>query len=86
MKNINQTSSGRYSVQIHAYYHSKGKFKPFSLGTYLTEEQAIQARGLVLELQGDNQYSKMKVRISKIREVVNIYRTSENLKPIKERI
>jgi hypothetical protein len=83
---LTRQKNGNVSVQLRIYYHQTAKFAPFSAGTYKTVKQAQKAKDIVIELTGTTQESKKRVRESKIREDLNKYRASINLKLLKKRI
>ena len=73
----------RYRSQYSIYYNRTGKFGLFSCSSYETLEQAVHARQLIVDLVGTTQDTKRKVRPWQVREVVNEYRESLNLRLLK---
>ena len=83
-KNMSRDPNTNWIILSHRVYDMrKGKPKSKSMGSYPTVQLALQAQVIATELTGTTMASRKKVRESKVEEVINNFRTTNGLQPIK---
>ena len=78
--NLSYATDGQICVIISVYIHSKRKSTTVSMGSYPTEEMAIELRDKVKAMQNfPCRLSKLKIHFSKIDDVVKDFREKNGL-------